>query len=446
MDTKLLAGRRQLVNRWGQDQAQPTNVVASPTMTVEKTQVHCLRCDQRTSRAQAMLPNDQYYCPKCLNLGRVSTLARFYHVPEPNQFYPLADVLSWQGHLSSLQTRVASEVRHSMANHEHRLLWAVTGAGKTEMIFPTVAQALQRKERVGIASPRVDVCLELYPRFTAAFRVPIALLHGRAKEPYSYKQLTICTTHQLLRFYHAFDLLIVDEVDAFPYASNKALLYATKQALKPTGGLLLMTATPGKTLFEAVRRGHLQVSYLPLRYHGHLLPEIHCHLCWHWRAMLNKGRLPTHLLFWLKTRCRSQQRFLLFVPRISDLGPLKTILQRVLPHSVKFATVYSNDPDRLTKVQAMRDHQYLFLVTTTILERGVTFPGIDVGVLGADEPVFSSSALVQIAGRVGRSAKRPNGQVDFWINEYSRSIRQAQKEIRTMNIKGRRLLSEMSAL
>lgn len=446
MDIKLLRGRRQLVNKCQLDNGLPEKVHLLATMKLAKQSVRCLRCNYETPCRQAALPNGQFYCPHCLNLGRVSTLTRFYHVKESNQFCPPADVLAWHGQLSSLQTKVASEVKQRMGDHEHCLLWAVTGAGKTEMIFPTVAQALQRHERVGIASPRVDVCLELYPRFCKAFRVPIALLHGRAKQPYSYRQLTICTTHQLLRFYRAFDLLIVDEVDAFPYASNDALLFATRQALKTDGGLLLMTATPGKTLFQAIKRQQLKVSYLPLRYHGHLLPEIHCYLSWHWRAKMMQGHLPISLLRWIKQHCEARQRFLLFVPHINDLAVISNILQRSLSANNTFATVYSSDPDRLVKVQGMRDCKYLFLVTTTILERGVTFPGIDVAVLGADDPVFSSSALVQIAGRVGRSSKRPTGLVDFWINEYSRAVKQAQLEIKTMNLKGRRLAHAMSIM
>lgn len=446
MDSKQLRGRRQLVARCRLTAHLPSEIQVLPTMEVTPTKVRCLRCNQETVRTQAALPNGEFYCPHCLNLGRVSTLTKFYHAEEANQFCPPADVLTWHGQLSSLQAQVAMEVKESMAKHERRLLWAVTGAGKTEMIFPTVTQALQKRERVGIASPRVDVCLELYPRFSQAFRVPIALLHGRNREPYAYRQLTICTTHQLLRFYHAFDLLIVDEVDAFPYASNQVLLFATQQALKKDGGLLMMTATPGQALFRAVKRKQLKVSYLPLRYHGHLLPEIHCYMCWHWRTKLMRGQLPNTLLLWLKRHWQTQQRFLLFVPRISDLPQIKSILCKIVPKEIKFATVFSSDPDRLAKVQAMRDHHYFFLVTTTILERGVTFPGIDVAVLGADEPVFSSSALVQIAGRVGRSSQRPTGLVDFWINEYSNSVKQAQLEIKTMNMKGRRLSNELSVV
>lgn len=87
----------------------------------------------------------------------------------------------------------------------------------------------------------------------------------------------------------------------------------------------------------------------------------------------------------------------------------------------------------------MRDGQYDFLVTTTIMERGVTFPEIDVFVLGADDPVFSSSALVQIAGRAGRSVSRPTGTVYFWIASQCRRVRSAVRQVDFMNRKGRAL-------
>ena len=100
-------------------------------------------------------------------------------------------------------------------------------------------------------------------------------------------------------------------------------------------------------------------------------------------------------------------------------------------------TVHASDPQRLQKVQAMRERQLSFLVTTTIIERGVTFPGIDVGVLGADEEVFSTAALVQIAGRVGRSKERPGGAVTFWVQENSRRIEEAKQQIKSMNRRAR---------
>ena len=180
------------------------------------------------------------------------------------------------------------------------------------------------------------------------------------------------------------------------------------------------------------------MSYLPLRYHGHLLPRIHLHLAPGWRRGLQRGHLPASLLSQLRQSLADGYRFLLFVPHVADLAVVGSILRTALPRH-PFTTVHAADPDRLAKVQGMRNGKYDFLVTTTILERGVTFPEIDVFVLGADEPVFSSSALVQIAGRAGRSLSRPTGTVGFWIAGQCRRVRSAVRQVDFMNRKGRAL-------
>lgn len=437
-------GRRVLMPA-GMHPADP-RVVTLPTMQVVGHQVRCLRCNTLSNKGEASLPRGQYYCRHCLQLGRVSTLTQFYHVPEPNQFECVSQPLTWHGQLSPLQERVATQVCRRMTNHKRQLLWAVTGAGKTEMIFPAIAQALSRGERVAIASPRVDVCLELYPRLQAAFaNTPIALLHGRQEERYQYRQLTICTTHQLLRFYHAFDNLIVDEVDSFPYAANEALLFATQQAVKENGGLLLMTATPGEVLLREVKWGRLQVAYLPLRYHGHLLPQITERLAIGWRRAVERHQLTRTIARQLTRWTIDHQRFLLFVPHVADLRPIASAVRHLCPQ-LKFKTVHAADPERLTKVMAMRQQEIQALITTTILERGVTFPGIDLGVIGADDPVFSTSALVQIAGRVGRSAQRPGGQVIFWVGSYCQNVIRAKRQIQQLNQRGRRVKNELSLM
>ena len=82
---------------------------------------------------------------------------------------------------------------------------------------------LTRRRIAGFAA-RVDVCLELFPRIRVFPHEAIVLLHGNSQEPYRYTKPVICTTHQLLKF-HAFDLLIVDEVDSFPFVNNEHLYY-----------------------------------------------------------------------------------------------------------------------------------------------------------------------------------------------------------------------------
>lgn len=307
-------------------------------------------------------------------------------------------------------------------------------------MFQGLAAGLARGERLAIASPRVDVCLELYPRLRAAFaNTDMVLLHGRQPQPYRYAQLTVCTTHQLLRFYHAFDNLIIDEVDAFPYAANPVLFYASRQAVKPQGGQLFLTATPGKYLLEEARHRRLQITYLPLRYHGHLLPGIRCHIAYHWRQRLPKTGLPAGMQRTLLVSLRRGHRFLLFVPHVADLAAVARACTRSFP-AARFTTVHAQNPERLEKVQRMRDHQYDFLITTSILERGVTFPEIDVFVLGADDDIFSSAALVQIAGR---SASRPDGQVIFWLAARCRRVNRAVRQIQYMNRKGRQCQHEL---
>ena len=80
------------------------------------------------------------------------------------------------------------------------------------------------------------------------------------------------------------------------------------------------------------------------------------------------------------------------------------------------------------------------------MERGVTFPEIDVIILGADDEVFSASALVQMAGRARRSQNRPTGSVWFYVGAMSRRVREALYQIAYMNQKGARLLAKMPAL
>lgn len=48
------------------------------------------------------------------------------------------------------------------------------------MIYQVVAQVLDQGGAVCIASPRIDVCLELYRRLKEDFSCDISLLHGES--------------------------------------------------------------------------------------------------------------------------------------------------------------------------------------------------------------------------------------------------------------------------
>ncbi|SEC34060.1 Type III restriction enzyme, res subunit [Paenibacillus sp. GP183] len=67
---------------------------------------------------------------------------------------------------------ITSRVRNSRAPTRRAakfLIWAVTGVGKTEMIFPFIQHIVANGGKMLVATPRKDVVLELQPRVMKAF-------------------------------------------------------------------------------------------------------------------------------------------------------------------------------------------------------------------------------------------------------------------------------------
>ncbi|MCK9905336.1 DEAD/DEAH box helicase family protein, partial [Frankia sp. Cpl3] len=107
-------------------------------------------------------------------------------------------MLQWDGHYSQMQAKAAEQARlfaSASVGGQSFLLWAVCGAGKTELLFPAVAERLSRGERVLIATPRKDVVLELVPRLKKVFpAVTVIAVHGSSGEKWEDAQLVIATT------------------------------------------------------------------------------------------------------------------------------------------------------------------------------------------------------------------------------------------------------------
>ncbi|KRM20665.1 DEAD/DEAH box helicase [Latilactobacillus graminis] len=407
-------------------------------------QLVCQRCHQVVSE-QTCLPDGRYYCAACLMFGRLVEGDQLVYIPEENQFATVEQPLTWSGTLTAFQAQAAEKIVTVVTNKQQHVLTAVTGAGKTEMLFSGIATALARGQRVCVAAPRVAVCLELYPRLQTAFaKTPSMLMYGTQTAPYMYTPLVVCTTHQLFKFYHAFDTVIVDEVDAFPYVNNPLLATAVKQACKPHCALIYLTATPTAKLRHAINIGQLTESELPIRFHGHLLPEPHCRPIFRWRQTIKRHKLP-RVLQALIQDCLKTQRLLLFVPQVHDLEQVRRSIVKTLP-KVAVATVHASDPDQLAKIAAFRSGTGDILITTTVLERGVTLKNVAVFVLGAEHIVFNEAVLVQIAGRAGRDKAYAANLVYFFYTDYTLAIKRACQQIKYQNQKGRRLQSTVRSV
>lgn len=313
------------------------------------------------------------------------------------------------------------------------LVWAVTGAGKTEMIYPLIEFELSRGGRVLVAAPRRDVVLELKPRLAKAFpQTRIVALYGGSEERWERGQLVLSTTHQLLRFSRCFNLVIVDELDAFPYHNNPVLQYAARKVCSPSGKYVFLSATPPPSMQRDAARGLLPHVRVPVRYHRHPLPVPRLLRCPQAAKMNVAGSVPASLLQLLAGSIDRGAQCFIFVSRIKEIHPLVALLQHRFA-AISVQGTSSQDADRAAKVQQFRDGAIRLLVTTTILERGVTVPRTDVFVLDADSPLFDESSLVQMAGRAGRSAEDPAGRVYFLAPVRTAGQVRAVRQIAAMN-------------
>ncbi|WP_374955074.1 helicase-related protein [Paenibacillus sp. PCH8] len=139
----------------------------------------------------------------------------------------------------------------------------------------------------------------------------------------------------------------------------------------------------------------------------------------------------------IRTSIQREAQVFVFVTRIAQIEAFVHLMRRTFP-GIHIEGTSSQDPDRAGKVTAFRERTIRLLVTTTILERGVTIPRSDVFILDADNGLFDEASLVQMAGRAGRSMDDPTGRVVFASSRRTHSQVKAVAQIRKMNTIARR--------
>lgn len=368
---------------------------------------NCARCNKTCT-----------YCRHCIRMGRVSSCSELLLWVKQHARGANVHMFAWSGQLTSLQQKASEELLSSVEQNQSHLVHAVCGAGKTELLFPAIFASLQAGKRVCVAAPRTDVILELFPRFQKVFpNTTIHALYGGAPDQQGFAELVLATTHQLYRFEQAFEVVFVDEADAFPYYADETLQKAVTKAAKQNAAIHYVTATPTKSLKTANK------SILTRRYHGQDLPVPRFESLWGYARQLKKAKIPLKLQKWINEKIETKTPFLIFLPTIKMLENFPGQLPRV----------HAEHPDRKELVMQLREKKIPGLLTTTILERGVTIENVHVAVVGAEQPIFNSSALIQISGRVGRSAHYQDGDIVFFHHGISREMDKAQNAIEGWN-------------
>lgn len=379
----------------------------------------CVRCHNEEEK-YFYNDNGTYYCRKCIMFGRVNVGEKLkvpvYQTKKHHCHYRL------DYSLTLYQKNVVKQLNDFLKQGKDVLVYATTGAGKTEIVMESIENYLNAGKKVCMAIARRQVVLEICERMKKAFLTLHIVAVCEGYTDITDGDLIICTMHQLHRYYHTFDLLIMDEVDAFPYKGNEVLEAIAKHSCK--GEVVYLTATPDAFMLKDIEDKKLAVVKLFRRPHGYDLcvPKVY--------------RVPyvlqLILLFhFLKAHQKKNKKVLVFVPTIK----MSETLSRILKAFFKCHSFTSKTKDKETIAKAMREGEYDFLVATTVLERGITIPGVDIIIVQANHIVFDEASLIQIAGRAGRSMDQPFGEVVFLCDGKSEGIKRCLHTIQKMNEK-----------
>lgn len=372
----------------------------------------CPNCGNKDSRYIGYFKGKPY-CRKCIS----------YKGEEADNFFkiPSKAYYSLNYSLSEDQKRLSSILVNNYKKGINTLVHAVCGSGKTEIVLEIIQYAIECGDKVGFAVPRRDVVIELYERFSSIFkRNKIALVYGGHTDDLT-GDLICLTTHQLYRYKDYFDLLIVDEVDAFPFKGDEVLNSFFERSIR--GHHVLLSATPDKNLLAKYKENGNDIVQLFSRFHGHPLPVP--------RVIISTQFISFFILIKeLKKFVGTKKPVFVFTPTIKMCERINLILKLFVSGGT---CVHSKCDDRNKRISDFKNGKFKFLVTTAVLERGVTVKDLQVIVFNADSYIYDRYSLVQIAGRAGRKKDAPDGEVIFIASRSNKEIEGAISDINTAN-------------
>lgn len=301
------------------------------------------------------------------------------------------------------------------------MVYAVCGSGKTEICLNIIKYAINCGDKVAFALPRRDVAIELHNRLREIFKYNkvVCLYGGHTKDKEG--DIVVLTTHQLYRYKNYFSLIILDEIDAFPFKDDPTLHSMFYQSL--CGNYVMMSATPSKKVIDHFHGDNKDILRLEVRFHRHPLPIPKI-------VKRNKLFQYLYLIRKIKEYKKNNKPVFVFAPTII----LCEKIYRVISLFVKGGNyVHSKRNYRSEIIEEFRNHLYSYLVTTSVLERGVTVKNLQVIICQTDHKIYEKGTLIQIAGRVGRKADAPEGEVIYLCEKVTSDIKESIAEIMKNN-------------
>ena len=315
--------------------------------------------------------------------------------------------LNMEFNLSKSQEKASHYFLSHLVKKENAFLNAVCGSGKTEIMYESILYALNNNLKVVIAIPRREIVKELSVRLKNVFKdTVIKYIDGSNHDDNC--DLLLSTVNQLINYENEFDLIILDEADAYPYSDNLFLKRILRKSLKDDGVIFYMSAT-------IKERFNIDTYTMNRRYHGHdlVLPKYY--------LMDNDITKNSDFLKIIN----GDRKHIIYVPSISILNKLGSELN--------IDTISSESKRKDKLLDLLKNGTIKNILSTTILERGITIKNVDVIVLYADHKVFTYQTLIQIAGRVGRKIGDETGNVYIFYRHNSIKFFFVNRYIKRMN-------------
>ena len=357
--------------------------------------------------------NGKPYCRRCISFKGEEV--------ERKPSYPKKAPIHLEYELSPEQKKLSDKLVENYKKGIDSLVFAVCGSGKTEICLQVIKYAINCGDIVAFALPRRDVAIELCNRLKDIFKNNrvVCLYGGHTKDKEG--DIVVLTTHQLYRYKNYFSLIILDEIDAFPFKNDPILNSMFYQAL--CGHYVMMSATPSKDVIAHFKDKNKDILRLEVRFHRHPLPL---------PVIIKKNKLLQYVYLIKKIRKYKalNKPVFVFAPTID----LCEKIYKVVSLFVKGGNyVHSKRNYRSEIIDSFRKNMYSFLVTTSVLERGVTVKDLQVIICQTDHKIYEKGTLIQVAGRVGRKKDAPTGEVIYLCEKVTEDMKESIIEISKSN-------------
>ena len=354
-----------------------------------------------------------FYCRRCIRFSRI--LLEEEMIKPEYEVAIGADEYRFDYRLTSRQQEASRACLTSLA-YADVLLHCVCGAGKTEIAVESISHFLSQGKKVAYAIARKEVVIELSARFAKIFpKAEVTAVYGGHHEKLT-GDLIVCTCHQLYRYPQTFDLLVIDEVDAFPLKGDETLMNISLHACK--GRVIFSTATIDDSLRSILRKRVYKTVELFVRPDLKPLP-----------VPVVLYLKPIGGLLYLNHLLRKMDRqCIIFVSKIRDCIRLYRFFSRF--YSCTY--VYSGLAERNEHIQAFRSGEYRYIFSTSVLERGITIRNINVIIIDQHKR-FDQSNLIQMTGRINRGLNNQGGKAYIIASHFDEQIDQTIDYLRKAN-------------